>query len=81
MMYEYTGKTTNRRINKNWVFWTNGKLYEEDMVKLGVGRGLEESDFVSKDKKPVVKKEVPVEEPKAAPKKAVYKPKVKSKSR
>ena len=72
MMYEYTGKTTNRRINKSWVFWTNGKLYDEDMVSLGVGRGLPKEDFVSKEKKPVVK-EVVVEEPKAVPKKTATK--------
>ena len=73
-MYEYTGKTTGRRINKNWVFFTNGKLYDEDMVKLGVGRGISNTEFISKDKKPVVKeKEVVVEEPKAVPKKTATK--------
>ena len=75
-MYEYVGKTTGKRINKNWKFFTKGKLYDQDMKELGVGRGIPEEDFVNKDAKPVAKKE---EKAKPVAKKPVSKSKYKKK--
>jgi len=65
-MKEYIGTKPNpRRINKNWVFFSNGKLYEQSIVDYAIKHGVEATLFVDKDNKIVEEKKVEIleEEP------------------
>jgi len=63
VMFEYKGTKPNpRRINKNWVFFSNGKLYEQSIVDYAVKHGVDKELFVEQGSKVIKEKTVAKEE-------------------